>query len=118
MKLPLTCHRLPLPLLTCHCHRHPDMRHEWTCIFSSQRNGKSFNTLMGKLSRCEAPSLLLVKDKAEGGALMGGFAPAPWRKNGAFFGDYSTFIFGLDPKMQVSVWMLDERPINLQSQSG
>ena len=78
---------------------HADLRKEWRCIFSSQRDGKSFNTMMGQLGRCEGPSLMLVKDKA--GQVMGGFAPAPWVKSGTFFGDYSTFIFGLAPAMQV-----------------
>ncbi|GAX72981.1 hypothetical protein CEUSTIGMA_g433.t1 [Chlamydomonas eustigma] len=74
----------------------PDMRREWRCLFSTQRDGKSFNTMMGRLGRCEGPTLLLVKDK-EGGHVMGGFASAPWVKNGSYFGDYSTFIFGLYP---------------------
>ena len=90
------------------------MRLEWSCIFSSQRDGKSFNTLMGRLGRCEAPSLLLIRDSAEAGALMGGFAPAPWRKSGNFFGDYSTFIFGLEPMMLVSEEGLGYIPLSVQ----
>jgi hypothetical protein len=57
--------------------------------------------MMGKLGRCEGPSLMLVKDK-EGGHVMGGFAAAPWIKSGSYFGDYSTFIFGLSPATLVS----------------
>lgn len=47
----------------------------------------------------QGPSLLLVRDKA--GHVFGGYAPAPWAKQGTFYGDASTFIFSLQPSTQV-----------------
>lgn len=47
----------------------------------------------------QAPSLLLVRDVA--GHVFGGFAAAPWEKAGAYFGDFSTFVFRLLPAAQV-----------------
>mmetsp|Transcript_14049 Transcript_14049/g.30421 ORF Transcript_14049/g.30421 Transcript_14049/m.30421 type:complete len:469 (+) Transcript_14049:131-1537(+) len=84
----------------------PDLRKEWRCIYSSQRDGKSFSTLMGKLSASPGPTLLLARDVSPDGnkgnsCLFGGFAPQPWAKNGSFYGDFTTFIFKLEPTAQV-----------------
>jgi len=77
----------------------PDLRRQWRLLFNSDRNGKSYSTLMGKLSREEGPTLLLLRD-ARGGVL-GGFAPARWEKRGTFFGDASAFVFSLAPEAAV-----------------
>lgn len=76
-----------------------DSRHEWRCTFNSDRDGKSFNTLIARMGAFQGPSLLLVRDKA--GHVFGGYAPAPWAKQGTFYGDASTFIFSLQPSTQV-----------------
>jgi Ca2+-binding EF-hand superfamily protein len=78
----------------------PDLTQEWSLIFNSDKDGLSFNTMMGRLGKCQAPSLIVIKDK--GGFCFGGFAPVPWAKSGQFFGDASTFVFGLRPKLCLS----------------
>lgn len=35
------------------------------------------------------------------GHLFGGFAPEPWRKQGTYYGDFTTFIFSLMPHTQL-----------------
>ncbi|KAG1668813.1 hypothetical protein FOA52_004907 [Chlamydomonas sp. UWO 241] len=76
-----------------------DQRVAWCCVFSSQRDGRSFNTMMGRLAGCQAPSLLLVRDSQ--GYVFGGYAAAPWAKSGSFFGDHTTFVFRLLPQLEV-----------------
>ncbi|KAG2501261.1 hypothetical protein HYH03_001068 [Edaphochlamys debaryana] len=77
----------------------PVQRKEWRLLFSSQRDGKSFNTFFGRVSATPGPTLTLVRDK--GGALFGGYASCPWVKSGNFFGDVSSFLFTLEPALQV-----------------
>ena len=77
----------------------PDLTQEWTLIFNSDKDGVSFNTMMGRLGRCIAPSLIVIRDK--GGFIFGGFAPTPWVKSGTHFGDASSFVFGLKPKLSL-----------------
>ncbi|KAG2448783.1 hypothetical protein HYH02_006135 [Chlamydomonas schloesseri] len=77
----------------------PAQRCEWRLLFSSARDGKSFNTFFGRVTATPGPTLLLIKDK--GGALFGGYASQPWAKSGNFYGDVSCAIFSLLPAMQV-----------------
>ncbi|GBF95254.1 hypothetical protein Rsub_08285 [Raphidocelis subcapitata] len=72
----------------------PDLRREWRLLFSSARHGASFSTLLARLGDA-APTLLLVRDS--GGHLFGGVAHAPWRRSGAFFGDYANKLLSLLP---------------------
>lgn len=104
-------------------------RREWRLLFSSHRDGKSFNTFFGRVSATPGPTLLLIREKAAGsngigadgawagsagggndggnnggsggGRLFGGYAPQPWAKSGTFYGDVSSFIFRLEPTVEV-----------------
>jgi len=76
-----------------------DMREGWRLLFHSQRDGKSFQTFMGRLTASPGPTLLLLRDK--GGHVLGGYAPQPWKKSGAYFGDATSFVFGVQPASQV-----------------
>ncbi|MEW5305231.1 MAG: hypothetical protein WDW36_007787 [Sanguina aurantia] len=76
-----------------------DLCQEWRPLFNSERDGKSFNTFLGRAQASPGPTLLLVKDAA--GHLFGGFAPLPWVKSGAFYGEFTTFIFRIEPVAQV-----------------
>lgn len=103
-------------------------RKEWRLLFSSHRDGKSFNTFFGRVSATPGPTLLLIREKAPGGnssgaegagegstgsgngggkdgggsgRLFGGYAPQPWAKSGTFYGDVSSFIFRLEPTVEV-----------------
>ncbi|GLI63961.1 hypothetical protein VaNZ11_007128 [Volvox africanus] len=77
----------------------PAQRVEWRLVFSSQRDGKSFNTFFSRISAAAGPTLLLLRDKA--GGLFGGYASQPWIKSGRYFGDAACFIFSLLPALQV-----------------
>eukprot|EP00198_Chlamydomonas_reinhardtii_P001062 XP_001690397.1 predicted protein [Chlamydomonas reinhardtii] len=96
----------------------PAQRCEWRLLFSSARDGKSFNTFFGRVSATPGPTLLLIRDKcqasvlaglaltyacmcSQGGALFGGYASQPWAKSGNFYGDVSCAIFSLLPAVQV-----------------
>ncbi|KAL0037976.1 hypothetical protein WJX79_008102 [Trebouxia sp. C0005] len=68
----------------------------WELLFHSNKHGQSFNTFMGKAAG-KGPTLLLVKDKQ--GQLFGGYASEPWLKNGKYYGNFSTFLFQLLPKV-------------------
>ena len=76
-----------------------DLRREWACVFSSARHGKSFAACLSRVTGAEAPTLLLIRD--DGGAVFGGFAPQPWAKRGAFYGDGGAFVFSLSPAAAV-----------------
>lgn len=77
----------------------PDLSEEWNLIFNSDKDGLSFNTMMGRLGKCLAPSIIVIKDK--GGSCFGGFANCPWAKSGQHYGDASTFVFGLRPRLSI-----------------
>ncbi|CAD7703382.1 unnamed protein product [Ostreobium quekettii] len=67
---------------------------KWHLLFHSSVHGKSFNTFMGKV-KGRGATLMIVRDSE--GHCFGGFAPLPWKKQGSFYGDYSSFLFTLDP---------------------
>lgn len=79
-----------------------DLCQEWRPLFNSERDGKSFNTFLGRAQASPGPTLLLVKDTA--GHVFGGFAPLPWIKSGNFYGEFTTFIFRIEPTAQVRRW--------------
>lgn len=90
---------------------------EWRFLFSSEIHGESFSTLIGEwrtfdfcfvygYGRCflgrivnQGPSVLIVED--QNGYTFGGFAPANWNLGPNFFGDDSSFLFTLVPKMRI-----------------
>ena len=71
---------------------------QWHLLFNSNIHGMSFNTFFGKI-RGRGATLLIVKDTE--GSVCGGFAPQPWDKKGSFYGDYSSFLFTLEPQYTV-----------------
>lgn len=70
-------------------------RREWSLLFNSDKDGRSFNTFTARLAAAPGPTLLLVRDK--GGAVFGGFASQAWRRCGTFYGDDACFLFTLLP---------------------
>ncbi|KXZ42291.1 hypothetical protein GPECTOR_167g172 [Gonium pectorale] len=81
------------------CRLPPAQRAEWRLLFSSQRDGKSFNTFFGRVTAQPGPTLLLLRDKA--GRTFGGYASRPWARSGSFYGDVSCFLFSLEPALQI-----------------
>nr|XP_023015040.1 TLD domain-containing protein 1 [Leptinotarsa decemlineata] len=71
---------------------------EWRFLFSSEIHGESFSTLIGRIVN-QGPSVLIVEDK--NGYMFGGFAPANWELSPKFYGDDSSFLFTLAPRMRV-----------------
>ncbi|XP_071054421.1 MTOR-associated protein MEAK7 [Onthophagus taurus] len=71
---------------------------EWRFLFSSEIHGESFSTLIGRIVN-QGPSVLILED--QNGHMFGGFAPANWTLGPNFFGDDSSFLFTLVPKMRV-----------------
>lgn len=91
---------------------------EWRFLFSSEIHGESFSTLIGNVSLLiyfgfkeftmskvigrivnQGPSVLILED--QNGYMFGGFAPANWSLGPKFFGDDSSFLFTLAPKMRI-----------------
>ncbi|XP_065167245.1 MTOR-associated protein MEAK7 [Atheta coriaria] len=71
---------------------------EWRFLFSSEIHGESFSTLIGRIVN-QGPSVLILDDM--NGCIFGGFAPSNWALGPNFFGDTSSFLFTLAPKMRV-----------------
>ena len=44
-----------------HTHVDADVRQEWRLLYSSEYDGKSFNTLLGRVSESPGPTLFLIK---------------------------------------------------------
>ncbi|XP_074034549.1 MTOR-associated protein MEAK7 isoform X2 [Leptinotarsa decemlineata] len=59
-------------------------------VTSSEKSGRIVN---------QGPSVLIVEDK--NGYMFGGFAPANWELSPKFYGDDSSFLFTLAPRMRV-----------------
>ncbi|CAG9760271.1 unnamed protein product [Ceutorhynchus assimilis] len=71
---------------------------EWRFLFSSEIHGESFSTLIGRIVN-QGPSVLVLEDRS--GYVFGGFAPANWALGPNFFGDDSSFLFTLSPRMRI-----------------
>eukprot|EP01024_Parvocaulis_polyphysoides_P041349 TRINITY_DN3791_c0_g1_i5.p1 TRINITY_DN3791_c0_g1~~TRINITY_DN3791_c0_g1_i5.p1 ORF type:complete len:428 (-),score=55.09 TRINITY_DN3791_c0_g1_i5:211-1494(-) len=78
----------------------PSQRETWNLLFSSERNGSSFNAFMGRVAEM-GPTIIFVREKGQNGNLFGGYAADSWEKKGQFSGSHSTFLFRLKPMFQV-----------------
>lgn len=58
----------------------------------------TFNQFSGRIVD-QGPSIIVVEDKH--GYMFGGFAPASWSVGPNFFGDDSSFLFTLAPRMRI-----------------
>jgi len=77
--------------------------HEFTCLYSSTRNGYSFNSLLQFLQNKKYyvmnPTILIIKD--DNSHIFGGFMTTIWRKYSVgFYGEEGCFLFTLHPKIQ------------------
>ncbi|XP_045474421.1 MTOR-associated protein MEAK7 [Harmonia axyridis] len=71
---------------------------DWRFLFSSEIHGESFSTLIGRIID-QGPTILVLEDKS--GYIFGGFAPENWTLNPKFFGNDSSFLFTLAPRMRI-----------------
>ncbi|KAK3739821.1 hypothetical protein QZH41_009067 [Actinostola sp. cb2023] len=82
------------------------------CLFSTQNDGCSVQTLYNKCEK-ETETVLLVKTSK--GELLGAFCSSPWDercegpKNLSYFGTGETFVFSLSPKPEKFSWNGAER---------
>lgn len=73
-------------------------QYEWRFLFSSEIHGESFSTLIGRIVG-QGPSVLVLEDR--NGYMFGGFAPASWSLGPRYYGDDSSFLFTLSPRMRM-----------------
>ena len=76
----------------------PDCRHTWSLVYSSESDGKSWSTFLGRIMR-RGSSLIVVKDTA--GHVFGGFNHTIWECQPKFYGDRQSFLFKLEPQMEI-----------------
>lgn len=96
---PVMYHLQHSPIANSHACPLAGQRCEWRLLFNTQRDGKSYSTLLGRVLPLPGPTLVVVKDS--GGHVFGGYAPAAWRKSGTYYGDPTAFLFQLEPQVQV-----------------
>ena len=86
-----------------------ELRPVWRPLFNTDTHGESFSKLAGAVTR-QGPTLVLVSDEA--GNKFGGFATDPWVMGPKFCGKPETFLFHLNPKMNI----YDSTPFNTNYQ--
>ncbi|KAJ3042754.1 hypothetical protein HK097_001908 [Rhizophlyctis rosea] len=70
----------------------------WKGLFSSDRDGGSWTVFTNRVEEAGA-TVLVVRDKR--GNVFGGFAGSEWAVRPKFYGDASSFLFSLQPTMQI-----------------
>lgn len=75
-----------------------EYQNDWRFLFSSEIHGESFSTLIGRIID-QGPTILVLEDK--NGYIFGGFAPENWTLNPKFYGNDSSFLFTLAPRMRL-----------------
>ncbi|XP_043193320.1 MTOR-associated protein MEAK7-like isoform X1 [Amphibalanus amphitrite] len=73
-------------------------RDQWRLFFSNKIHGQSFSTMLGSIVD-QGPSLVVIRDTD--GHVFGAYAPESWHCNGEFYGTAQTFLYALDPKMEI-----------------
>ncbi|KAJ2941347.1 hypothetical protein O0L34_g3547 [Tuta absoluta] len=76
-------------------HKH---REHWRFLFSSHIHGESFSTMAGRIQDVGA-SVVIIEDNS--GYIFGGYASESWKLSPDFYGDDSSFLFTLAPKMRI-----------------
>ena len=82
-----------------------ELRQVWRPLFNTDTHGESFSKFAGAITK-QGPTILIISD--EDGNVFGGFATAPWAMNPKFCGNAETFLFHLNPKMNI----YDSTPFN------
>ncbi|EFA76607.1 hypothetical protein PPL_09912 [Heterostelium album PN500] len=76
-----------------------DYRGEWQLLFSSTRNGHSYNRFCTHVTD-KGSTIVIIKD--DGGHIFGGFADEVWKtKFPKFYGNERCFVFSINPKLEV-----------------
>jgi len=82
-----------------------EVRHIWRPLFNTDEHGESFSKLTGCILH-QGPTLVVVWD--DQGSVFGGFATDSWKLGPKFYGKPETFLFHLNPKMNI----YDSTPYN------
>ncbi|KYQ94375.1 hypothetical protein DLAC_04673 [Tieghemostelium lacteum] len=78
-----------------------DFRKTWKLLFSSTRDGHSFNRFVHHVAD-KGSTIVLVKEEGDKGHIFGGFAMEPWKpKYPKFYGTEKGFVFRLHPEIEV-----------------
>ncbi|PFH31867.1 TLD protein [Besnoitia besnoiti] len=72
----------------------------WRRLYSSWKQGASFNRICSSVFFYDAPTVLIVKTKR--GPILGALISVEWKDAGhVFFGDSNCFLFSLEPQFQI-----------------
>lgn len=82
----------------------------WDLLFTTDRDGMSFNRLCHSLLGYGGPTLMLVRDMNMN-ATFGGFADTPWKESNDFYGGAGCFLLQLEPEFQI----LQSKPSSAQN---
>ncbi|PRP84730.1 hypothetical protein PROFUN_07832 [Planoprotostelium fungivorum] len=74
---------------------------DWKLLFSTQVHGVSLKTFYNRTENA-GPSLLVVED--DKGGVFGAFASDSWRVEPRFYGTGETFVFTLEPQLEIYDW--------------
>ena len=69
-------------------------------MYSSEKDGRSFNRLEWALLGYEGPTLVVVKTTE--GAVIGAFTDATWKDSVHYFGNTDAFLFQLEPEFHMN----------------
>merc|ERR1712179_350673 len=86
-----------------------EMRHLWRPLFNTDVHGESFSKFTGCISN-QGPTVIVIWD--DEGNVFGGFATDSWKMGPKFCGKPETFLFHLNPKMNI----YDSTPFNTNYQ--
>jgi hypothetical protein len=75
-----------------------ESRRQWALLYSSQTHGQSLNQLMGQCS-LKGPMLILIRESS--GSIFGGYASAGLQKSPSYYGDATSFLFTVFPRLRV-----------------
>ena len=75
-----------------------ELRSKWRFLFSTTVHGSSFTTFTGHIMN-KGSTLIIIRDRD--GHVFGAFAEEGWEHNGQFYGSNKTFLFSLNPIVDV-----------------
>lgn len=77
-------------------------KHNWKMLFSTDLHGYSLQTLYARCGAHHTPSVLVAMD--DKGATFGAYNSSAWRASGDYKGTGETFVFSVQPDLNVYKW--------------
>lgn len=81
-----------------------NLRGKWHRLFTSDVDGLSFNRLQLALMGYDGPTVLVIRESSDAGAVFGAYTASRWRESEDFYGgdgDGDCFLFSLEPRLSV-----------------